>query len=60
VDKKQTCLPIWATYLGGMPPYPFSFRDSSPEVIEGESQVVLNTLKEHDFKDAYKEWQKRW
>jgi hypothetical protein len=24
------------------------------EVIEAESQAVLNTLKEHDFQDAFK------
>jgi hypothetical protein len=30
------------------------------EVIEAESQAVLNTLTEHDFQDAYKKWQKRW
>jgi 23S rRNA maturation mini-RNase III len=29
------------------------------EVIEAESQAVLNTLTEHDFKDAFKNWQKR-
>jgi hypothetical protein len=28
------------------------------EVIEAESQVVLNTLTEHDFQDAFKKWQK--
>jgi 23S rRNA maturation mini-RNase III len=27
-------------------------------VIEAESQMALNTLTEHDFRDAYKEWQK--
>jgi hypothetical protein len=30
------------------------------EVIEGESQVVLNSQKEYDFQDAFKKWQKRW
>jgi hypothetical protein len=29
-------------------------------VIEAQSQEVLNTLTEHGFKDAVKEWQKRW
>jgi hypothetical protein len=28
-------------------------------VIEAESQVVMNTLTEHDFQDAFKKWQKR-
>jgi hypothetical protein len=26
------------------------------EVIEAKSQVVLNTLREHDFQDALKKW----
>jgi hypothetical protein len=30
------------------------------EVIEVESQVVLNTLMEQDFQDAFKDWQKHW
>jgi hypothetical protein len=30
------------------------------EVIEAESQAVLNTLTEHDFQDAFKKWQTRW
>jgi hypothetical protein len=30
------------------------------ELIEAESQAVLNTLTEHDFQDAFKKWQKRW
>jgi hypothetical protein len=30
------------------------------EVIEAESQAVLNTLTEHDFQDAFKKWQKLW
>jgi hypothetical protein len=29
------------------------------EVIEAESQAVLNTLTEHDFQDAFDKWQKR-
>jgi hypothetical protein len=28
------------------------------EVIEAESQAVLKTLTEHDFQDAFKNWQK--
>jgi hypothetical protein len=28
------------------------------EAIEAESQEVLNTLKEHDFQDVFKKWQK--
>jgi hypothetical protein len=30
------------------------------EVIEAESQAVLNTLTEHDFEDAFEHCQKRW
>jgi hypothetical protein len=26
------------------------------EVLEAESQAVLNTLTEHDFQDAFKKW----
>jgi hypothetical protein len=29
-------------------------------VIEAESQVVLNTLTEQDFQNAFKKWQKHW
>jgi hypothetical protein len=28
------------------------------EMIEAESQAVLNTLTEHDFQDAFLKWQK--
>jgi hypothetical protein len=30
------------------------------EVIEAELQVVMNTLTEHNFLDAFKKWQKLW
>jgi hypothetical protein len=30
------------------------------EVIEAESQAVLNALTEHNFQNAFKKWQKRW
>jgi hypothetical protein len=30
------------------------------EVIEAESQAVLNTLTEHNFENAFKNCQKRW
>jgi hypothetical protein len=29
-------------------------------VTEAESQVVLSTITEHGFQDAFKKWQKRW
>jgi hypothetical protein len=29
------------------------------EVLEAESQAVLNTLTEQDFQDAFKKWQRR-
>jgi histone-lysine N-methyltransferase SETMAR len=30
------------------------------EVIETESQAVLNTVTEHDFQDVFQKCQKRW
>jgi hypothetical protein len=30
------------------------------EVTEAESQAVLNTFTDHDFQDAFKQWQKGW
>jgi hypothetical protein len=30
------------------------------EVIRVESLAMLKTLREHDFQDALKKWQKRW
>jgi hypothetical protein len=30
------------------------------EVIEAESQAMLNTPTEHDFQDEFKKWQKHW
>jgi hypothetical protein len=30
------------------------------EVIEAESQAVLNALTEHNFQDVFKKWQKSW
>jgi hypothetical protein len=30
------------------------------EVMEAESQAVLNTLIEHDFQHAFKKWRKSW
>jgi hypothetical protein len=30
------------------------------EVLEAESQAVLNTLTAHNFQDAFKKWQKLW
>jgi hypothetical protein len=35
-------------------------RFGTIEVIEAESQAVLNTLTEHNFQDAFKKWCKRW
>jgi hypothetical protein len=29
------------------------------EVMEAESQAVLNSLTEHNFQDAFTKWQKR-
>jgi hypothetical protein len=30
------------------------------EMIEAESQAVVNILTEYDFQDAFKKWQKHW
>jgi hypothetical protein len=30
------------------------------EMIEAESQALLNVLTEHEFHNAFKKWQKRW
>jgi hypothetical protein len=30
------------------------------EMMEAESQAVVNTLKDHDFQNAFKKWQKHW
>jgi hypothetical protein len=30
------------------------------EVIEAESQAVLNTITEHNFQDAFTKWRKHW
>jgi hypothetical protein len=30
------------------------------EVIEAESQVMMDTVTEHDFQSAFKQWQERW
>jgi hypothetical protein len=35
-------------------------RFYTTEVIEADSQAVMNTLTEYDFQDAFKKWQKRW
>jgi hypothetical protein len=33
---------------------------NTTEVIEAESQAVLNILADYDFHDAFRKWQKRW
>jgi hypothetical protein len=35
-------------------------EDDITEVIKAESRVVLNTLTNHNFQDAFKKWQKNW
>jgi hypothetical protein len=35
-------------------------RFGTNEVIEAESQAVVNTLAQHDFQDAFRKWQKLW
>jgi hypothetical protein len=39
---------------------PLSCHFDIIEVIKAESPVVLNTLTERDFQDAFKKWQKHW
>jgi hypothetical protein len=46
-------LPRFKIILGGC-------HFDTVEVIEAESQAVMNTLTEPDFQDAFKKWQKRW
>jgi hypothetical protein len=36
------------------------YRFDTTAVIKAESQVVLNTLTEHEFQDAFKKWQNHW
>ena len=30
------------------------------EEIPAESQAILNTLRENDFQECFKNWQRRW
>jgi hypothetical protein len=40
--------------------FTFSHRFHRIELIEAESQALLNTLTEHDFQNAFKKWKKHW
>jgi hypothetical protein len=58
--KQHDCLPE-SPYFSV---YPIDDKTETPHfdtivVIEAESQAMLNTLKEHDFQDVFKKWQKR-
>jgi len=35
-------------------------RFQTMEEIEAESQGVLNMLRENDFQECFKNWQRRW
>ena len=35
-------------------------RFQTLEEIQAESQAVLNTLRENDFQECLKNWQRRW
>ena len=35
-------------------------RFQTLEEIQGDSQAVLNTLRENDFQECFKNWQRRW
>jgi hypothetical protein len=37
-----------------------SSRFDTIDVIEAESQVMLNTITEHNFHNAFKKWQECW
>jgi hypothetical protein len=63
-DQKQNhCHPpsIYLTFLFSRLKIKLKGRHfDGTEVIETESQAVLNTLTEHDFHDAFKKRQKGW
>jgi hypothetical protein len=49
-------------YLSPSPPLKIKLRCchfDATEVIEPESQTLLNSFTEHDFQNAFKKWQKR-
>jgi hypothetical protein len=50
--------PTLLPWLGLLRLFSVSRHFDTVEVIEAESQVVLNTLTEHYFQDAFKKWQK--
>ena len=35
-------------------------RFQTLEEIQAESQAVMNTLRENDFQECFKNWQRRW
>jgi hypothetical protein len=60
-QKQHTCRtpPTLFSFLGLNIKLRGSHFDTT-EGIEAESKAVLNTLREHDFQDAFKKWQKSW
>jgi hypothetical protein len=60
-DKRTVSSPTHPTFL--FPRLKVRQKDrhfDTTEVMEAESKAVLNTLREHDFQDAFKKWQKHW
>jgi hypothetical protein len=61
-QKQNDCRPP-PTIFSLFPRLKIKVRDRNfepIETIEAESQVVLNTLREHGFQDSFKTWQKHW
>jgi hypothetical protein len=44
-------------YFSLFPPIEDKMKGHTTEMIEAESQAVLNTLTEHGFQDTFKKWQ---
>jgi hypothetical protein len=62
-DQKQHECPPHPPYLSLFPRLKIKLKDRhfySIEMIEAESQVVLNTLTEHNFQDTFKKSQNSW
>jgi hypothetical protein len=61
--KNDMTVVLHSSYFSLFPPLKMKLKGrhfDTIEVIEAELQAVFNTLTEHDFQDAFKDWQKRW
>jgi hypothetical protein len=61
--QKQSGFPPHPSYFPLFPRLKIKLKGrhfDTDEVIEAESQVVVNTLTECSFQDAFNKWQKRW